>query len=187
VNDSDCDSPRPTPEQFEEYVLSWLRAAPAQLKSFHTERRQLLQGLDGEYEIDVAVTLELMEMKFLILVECKRWKNPVKREIVAALHQRMISLGAQKGLIAATSGFQRGAIQFAQAHGIALVNFASASTAWIAKSMNAPKQPPAWTRLPEFIGWLHSLTEDGKIRYSNISARNPEYLRAALWPGNDVA
>ncbi|SCY77596.1 restriction endonuclease [Butyrivibrio sp. INlla14] len=57
---------------------------------------------------------------FKVLCECKQFKNPVKRDVVVLLDGKIRSLGAQKGIICSTSGFQKGAIKYAKEHGIAL-------------------------------------------------------------------
>jgi hypothetical protein len=56
-----------------------------------------------------------------VLVEAKLHKNPVKRELVQVLHQKVQSVGAHKGLMVSTAPYQTGAVIFAKAHGIALV------------------------------------------------------------------
>ena len=43
------------------------------------------------------------------------------REKVVILNDKLKSLGAQKGILLSTSGFQSGAIQYAKVHGIALI------------------------------------------------------------------
>jgi hypothetical protein len=54
-------------------------------------------------------------------LEAKRHKNPIKRDLVQILHSKAQSVGAHKAVMIATAPFQRGAIEFAKAHGIALV------------------------------------------------------------------
>jgi len=78
-------------------------------------------GKSGQtHQIDVAVSYVAFGMKFLILVECKHWRRRVGAEEVMVLAQRVADVGAQKGVILTTSGFQRGAVTLARAHGIAL-------------------------------------------------------------------
>ena len=59
--------------------------------------------------------------KFKVLCECKQYTSSVSREKVAVLHDKIESIGAHKGILLATSDFQSGAIQYAKAHGIALI------------------------------------------------------------------
>lgn len=47
--------------------------------------------------------------------------HPVKRSDVQVLLTTLQSTGAQKGVVVAATGFQRGALEFAKVHGIACV------------------------------------------------------------------
>jgi hypothetical protein len=60
-------------------------------------------------------------LEFLAVVEAKRHANPIKRELVQVLHSKAQSIGAHKAVLISTAPFQRGAINFAKTHGIALV------------------------------------------------------------------
>ena len=53
---------------------------------------ELLQNLDGFIEYIV------MGVKMKAVVECKRHRNPIKREVVLVVHNKMISIGANKGI-----------------------------------------------------------------------------------------
>jgi hypothetical protein len=53
------------------------------------------------------------------------------------------------------SGFESGAIEYAEAHGIALVQFAEGKTTWLAKGADASTVPPPWIRLTAYVGWWH--------------------------------
>jgi Restriction endonuclease len=57
----------------------------------------VVEGRDGTYDFDATVRYELAGVAFLILVEAKLHKNPIKRETVQVLHQKLQSVGAQKG------------------------------------------------------------------------------------------
>jgi restriction system protein len=57
------------------------------------------------------------------LVECKRYSTAVKREVVEVLHDKLRETRAQKAMLFATSGFQKGAIVYARNHHITLVRF----------------------------------------------------------------
>ena len=76
---------------------------------------------DGTYQIDVYAEFTALNSKFKVLCECKQYTSSVSREKVAVLHDKIESIGAHKGILLATSDFQSGAIQYAQAHGIALI------------------------------------------------------------------
>src|SRR5690606_35117652 len=84
-----------SPIEFEQQVKTLLDVLGADLNSFCSTHREQLTGSDGNYEIDVSVRFNAMSVNFLVLVECKHQKAPVKRDIVQILHARMQSTGAQ--------------------------------------------------------------------------------------------
>src|SRR5512133_1410571 len=116
-----------TPTEFELVVKDLLEEAGAAVTNFKVTGSQVLQASDGDYQIDATAEFEILGAKFVTLVECKRHQDPIKREIVQILEGKLRSLGAHKGMIFSTSGFQKGAVEFARAHGIALVYVQSGS------------------------------------------------------------
>ncbi|WP_312246482.1 restriction endonuclease [Stutzerimonas nitrititolerans] len=121
-----------TPEKFELQVKSWLESSASRLESFSTEHRKDLKGHDGEYEIDVVARFRAFAgAEFLMIVECKKHKNPIKREVVQAIRQKQLSLGAHKAMVVSTAKFQSGAIEFARNHGVSLVQLISGAAAYI--------------------------------------------------------
>lgn len=106
--------------EFEIAVQQIIRNAGSHLGAFQVKHREHVEGADGEYEIDILFRFEAVGADFLVLVECKKHRHPIKRDVVQLLADRVRSVGAQKGMIFATSHFQRGAIEYAKAHGIAL-------------------------------------------------------------------
>ena len=108
--------------EFEEFCLERLKdyAKMKRWQDFNITHNVKLQAHDGTYQIDVYATFRFMELDFKVLCECKQFKSPVKRDVVALLDGKIRSLGAQKGIICSTSGFQKGAIKYAKEHGIAL-------------------------------------------------------------------
>jgi hypothetical protein len=109
-----------TPEEFEDLAAELLEGVMGEADRFEIDRHTVLRAADGKYNIDATVRFEFGGLAFLVLVEAKRHKNPIKRELVAVLHQKMQSVGAQKAIMVSTTTFQSGAVEFAQAHGIAL-------------------------------------------------------------------
>lgn len=109
--------------EFEKYCMNILQgfAKETGLHNFKIEHNVIIEGHDGSYQIDVYASFYALKMSFKVLCECKQHKNPIKREVVSALYQKMLSLGIQKGVIMATANFQSGAIRFAHEHGIALI------------------------------------------------------------------
>ncbi|WP_019098337.1 restriction endonuclease [Pseudomonas putida] len=82
---------------------------------------QTLTGKSGATrQIDVVVEHQKGPYKYLTLIECKYWKDSVKREQIDVLHASMLDLNASKGVFFTTKGFQRGAQKYAESKGITL-------------------------------------------------------------------
>ena len=169
-----------TPQQFEHEVKAILEVANAKLKAFEVNHLEKLQGTDGAYKIDVTVRFETLGAEFLILVECKHQKSPIKRDVVQVLHNKVQATGAHKGMIFTTTTFQRGAIKYANIHGIALVRIAEGKTFYETKGLDRPVEPPPWANIPSYMGCFISLTNSGNIQYSTVSVRNPDALNDFL-------
>jgi restriction system protein len=133
-----------TPEEFELLVKAWLESVSSPLEAFTASHLETLQGRDGEYSIDVTARFKAFDgASFLVVIECKKHKNPIKREVVQVLREKQLSLGAQKAMVVATSEFQSGAIEYASNHGIALVQVVEGSVMYIqASSIRHPFQVP---------------------------------------------
>ena len=100
-----------TPNEYERQVLDWLRESegePTDLKIGHLER---IAGSGGEYEFDVVARFTRFGgAEFTVLVECKRYRGAVKRDLVLALHAKLRDVGAHKAMMFSASGFQKGAV-----------------------------------------------------------------------------
>ena len=62
--------------------------------------------------------------------------------------------GAQKAILFATGGFQRGALGYAQVHGIALVRVLEGALTYETRAAFhvGPPTPPPWANIQPFIG-----------------------------------
>jgi restriction system protein len=163
-----------TPHEFELAVKAILDASGITLESYKSEHLQSVTGVDGEYVIDVTVRFSALGADFLVLVECKHEKRKTERQDVQVLHDKVQSVGAHKGMLFSTAGFQEGAIQYAVTHGIATVQLASGETTWFSRSLG-PSTPPEEANIPRYVGWWRH----GK-HISVLSERNGEYTREAL-------
>jgi restriction system protein len=161
----------PSPEEFEKSVRRILDALGMELTEYQSSHREKIDGPDGEYEIDIAVRFSALGANYLTLVECERHATKVKREDVQILWSKMQSVGAQKGIMFATSGFQSGALEFAKAHGIALVTMADGRSSYMTRAAPSGSDQMSWERVPaevpKIIGWL----QDGS-RFSLVSERH---------------
>ena len=150
-----------TPTEFEEYVRATLDAAGFKLENYSSSHKEHHDGDDGEYEIDVTVRFTALGAEYLTLIECKHTKRPVEREKLQALHSKIHSIGAHKGMIFSTGGFQSGAIEFATAHKIATVHVTDGASSWMTRSVGPPTPPPPLANIPRVIGYLIKKTEGG--------------------------
>jgi restriction system protein len=152
--------PKPmSPKEFEVEVAGLLEKAGVRLPEFRVQTLEPVIGVDGEYAIDVTARFEVLGMSFLVLVECKHHKNPIKREVVQILHTKLQSTGAQKGMIIATAGFQSGALEYAKVHGIALLEVADGMINCLMKSAYAEKYRPDF--IPQYAAQIVSVADDG--------------------------
>lgn len=177
-----------SPEEFEQQVESWLERIHEGLQSFRVTHREMLEGRSGEYEIDAVARFRVFggaEIK--VLVECKRHKNPIKRDVVMVLKQKMEEIGAHKGMIFSTSAFQSGAIEFATEHGIALVTVQEGETNYHTRAQRQEEvEPPPWVHISDFIGWVTWMNERGNESRSVVNDNRIEPLENWFSPEEEV-
>lgn len=167
-----------TPRDYELLVKGILDTSARELIEYHSEHLASLEGADGEYIIDVVATFSAFGAKFTVLVECKHQARKIERQDVQILHGKLQSLAAHKGMLFSVSGFQSGAVEYAVAHGIALVEVATGISNWHTRSVGPPSPPPPWVPIPKYIGWLCS--ENAR---SLLSEDHGEYTRRFLGLG----
>ncbi|GEM_PF-6580625 len=107
-----------TAKQFELIVMRKFQESFPNVEVIHREN---IKGLDGEFNIDISIRFQELGVNFLTLVECKHHRNPIKRDYVQLLKDKVESIGAQKGILVSSSSFQKGALEYAKAHNIALI------------------------------------------------------------------
>ena len=165
-----------TPEEFEREVQRWLKLAAPKGARCRFQHQGVVNGAGGDYAIDVLVSFELFDgAAFLILVECKRQRRPVERDEVLILEGKLRDVGAHKGMLFSTSGFQDGAVKYAAAHGIATISFIDGKRLYITKSMGPTPEPPPWANLPRFAG-VHLSPIKGGLRCHTVCDRWPEAI-----------
>lgn len=164
-----------TPGEYELAVKDILDGAGVSLSEFATKHLESVEGVDGSYVIDVTARFSALGANFLVLIECKHERRKVERQAVQVLNDKLRSTGAQKGMLFSVAGFQEGAVQYADVHGIALVHLADGGTSWVTKSFGPKTPPPSWANIPAHVGWwCHG------NRMSIMSSEIGEYTREAL-------
>lgn len=71
-------------------------------------------------QTDIKITRRSRFHRYVTLVECKRWKEPVGRDRIDVLASSIEALNASNGAIFTTKGFEEGAIAYAKGKGIDL-------------------------------------------------------------------
>jgi restriction system protein len=72
-----------------------------------------VKGARTTHEVDVLVRSNHAGFEITWIVECKHWSNPISKLHVLALREIVADVGADKGILLAESGFQRGALEAA--------------------------------------------------------------------------
>lgn len=80
-----------------------------------------LPGRTTSHQIDVYWKFEVGGLQYETVIQAKDWKNKVKKEQMLAFKAILDDLpSGTKGVFVSKSGFQSGAVEVAQAHGITL-------------------------------------------------------------------
>jgi len=103
----------------------------------------------------------------VLLVECKRYSQPVEREKVMALWAKLQDVKAHKALMFATCGYQSGALEYAEAYKIATVTFTEGRFMYETRGFGAPTEPPPWVKFPRYAG-IFVREEGDKILCSTL-------------------
>jgi restriction system protein len=153
-----------TPDAFELVVLDWLKTSAGQSGyRINAEHLGVAKGSGGDYKIDVLVMFTIFGgAQVTVLVECKHQRRPVEREDALILEAKLRDVGAHKGMLFSTSGFQKGAIEYAANKGIATVTVIAGKWLYETKAaIEEPVEPPPWVRLEEFVGVRVTPTDKG--------------------------
>lgn len=148
-------------EEYEQLVRAEIDAAARaeDLLGYSSNHLEVITAADGDYTFDVTARFRALGGDHLVLIECKRHKHKVKRELVMVLHSKLLSVGGNKAMLFSTAGFQSGAVEYAQKHGIALVKLDETTIEWVNRGGSSP-QPPAAVEAAPFCGfWLYEPNE----------------------------
>lgn len=158
-----------TPEDYEKQVISWLQSAGRKLQGFTVNHLQKIHGDGGEYSIDGWAEFEIFGgTKVCVLIECKRYKRPVERDVILGVHAKAQAVGAHKSIVFSTSGFQRGAVDFAASAGVALIVFVDGKATYFTRSREALPEACYPPDSPQFAGHM-ILAEAAKTTISVLT------------------
>ena len=166
-------------KEFEQFVRNWVTQKGSGLTSLQVTHDAKLEAQDSTYQIDVLAKFESFDgAEFIILIECKKHSSPIKRETVQILHDKVRSLGAHKGILFTTTGFQAGAIKYAKAHGIALICITNGSATYVTRYA-FPSQTPVSLNLPKFVAWHIHENDAGTISLKALQLTTGELRKIA--------
>lgn len=172
-----------SPSEFERYAISALQKQfqSKEISSYSFEHNVHKDVHDGSYQIDGEIKLATMGVEIDILVECKQYKDPIKREQIQVLHDKIRSMGAHKGIFITTSYFQSGALKYAKEHGIALISIIDGNLQYEARSEDWIRNPiiPPWIEHRPFSMAMQTQISDASISISYIDDTD-ELLRFVI-------
>lgn len=150
-----------TPIDYERQVIQWLRQEGATITGLEVKNQTLEKGQSGEYTLDGLASFEVFGGAVIrILVECKRHRRPIEREVILGVSERLREVSGQKAMVFSTAGFQRGAIEYATKNGIALIMFVDGRATYFTRSNEKMDERHYPSDLPRFVGQL--IREVGK-------------------------
>jgi hypothetical protein len=169
-----------SPAEFEEFVVQLLKSIYSKVDDLIITPHDKVTGADGTYDFDVTVRFRVGDFQFYVLVEAKRHKNPIKRDLVMVLNQKKQSVGAHKGMMFSTAPYQKGARKSAMKHGIGL---ATVTEGRFTVAARAEASTPPMSRaqaleefgIPTFVGFHYGPgREPGPVIETLLSPEYPE-------------
>jgi hypothetical protein len=154
-------------EQFTQKVISSLVGIKVHHRSVYTGRIS-----QRNIKVDVSFNYQVAGANLLFLVECKCYAHSVQVDDVEEFHSKIDDIGAHKGIMVTTVGFQEGAVKTARGRGIALALLTKerqhGELRYVVNSVAPPKRMSTnegfWQG--NFRGPLDSY--DGGFRFENI-------------------
>lgn len=146
-----------THEEYELFVQKIIK----ELGAMNPQHQKEFIGVRTQRSIKVDVSFELTPLggaRTLYIVECKHYNHRVPVDDVEEFHSKLDDIGAHKGIMFTTIGYQSGAIKAARGRGIAL--------AVLTKD-----------RLSNQIDYIVNSDTD----YQPFDRPNPEFIQGALY------
>ena len=78
-----------TPSEFEEWAAGVFESARTSLDDITVTIHDRITGTDGAFDFDATVRYRWAGIDFIVIVEAKRHKNPIERELVQVLHSKL--------------------------------------------------------------------------------------------------
>ncbi len=159
-----------TPVDFEKLCLDLLMKTKdfKKINTISIQHNKKITSSDGEFQLDGYIEYEFLNVRHKVIIECKKHTRPVQRSAIMELKAKLESIGAQKGIIMSTSGFQTGAIEYAQQHGIGLIRVVEKTLMTIQNSLKTDtNMAQRYLNMPPYCLTMYSTEYLGV--FSNIT------------------
>lgn len=128
-------------EKFTQQVIKELAGA-----NIHHQKTYKGRLSQRDIKVDVSFNYNIAGANLLFLVECKCYNHAVPVDDVEEFHSKIDDIGAHKGIMVTTVGYQEGTIKTAKGRGIALAlltrEHKKGELIYIVNSASFPKHPP---------------------------------------------
>jgi restriction system protein len=114
--------PMPDWNDYQEEVADFFRGIGLEAATNET-----VEGIRTSHDIDVAVRTNHVGLDLFWVIECKQWKSPITKLHVLALREIVADTGADRGIMMAENGYQRGALEAAQLTNVQLTSLVELS------------------------------------------------------------
>lgn len=161
---------------------------------FIVEIEKTIQSARGQVEIDVYAEEEIRGRKYVLLCECKHWQSRVPQSTIHGFRTIVGDIGAHKGFIISTSGFQAGSFTASDLTNIELLTWENFRTAFEDTWLERYFLPTIAERLHALIDcvspsgpdWAEKGSESDFQDLRELRARYMSFgmlaLRLAYWP-----
>lgn len=145
---------------------SWqaLQEGVAQILSecrFSAEIEKTIRTVRGEVAVDVYAEEMIKGRKYVILCECKHWKNRVPQTVIHSFRTVVTDSGANIGYIISSAGFQSGAFEAAEQSNIRLVTWEEFQLEFEASWIDLYLVPFVTKRLDRLLAYTEPMMPHG--------------------------
>ncbi|MBT9545650.1 MAG: restriction endonuclease [Candidatus Sericytochromatia bacterium] len=108
-------------EKLTQSIFQQILNQSSEVQTVQVEHDVLLQGITTTHQIDVYWRFQHGGVEYQSIVQAKDWNSKVSKEKLLAFHGVLNDLpGQPRGIFVTRRGYQKGAKEYAQAHGIVL-------------------------------------------------------------------
>ena len=150
---------------------------------FSVEVEKVTETARGSVELDVYAEETVDGRQYSIICECKHWQSRIPQSVVHGFRTVVGDIGANLGLIIASSGFQAGATPAATYTNVRLVTWkqfqAEFEQTWLKRYLQltvSERCDPLLTYTePLLPGWFGVLSDEQKDRFINLKRRHDRF------------